>query len=618
MKRKTKSKPHYSMWSDMAFLLRIAWEHFRGIYFWSVLVIVLQTAAPFLMMVLPSRVIALLGEGVGFERLCGEVLLLSLGVLACGTGRALAEEHIDVRCLMIPREILGLMVDRKLLTTDYPNGEDQGFLTAAGKRGDVINSNPSAGEQTYRTLRHVLTACLGLFTYAAVLWSLSPWLLAGVGALTCLGFFTRRRANDWVFRNRDNWTPLERKMRYIDRESQDYRYAKDVRLFGMSRWLLDLYQSFFRLRQGWASKQGWVEFAADAADGLITFLREGAAYAWLLFGAVRGDIDAAAFVLYFAAVGNFSSQLLACLQEFSILYKEHLQIAAFREFLDWPERFRREGGRPLPEGPNYELALRDVSFRYPGAEKDSVHHVNLTLRTGEKTALVGLNGAGKSTLVKLLCGLYDPTEGQVLLDGIPVTEFNREEYYALFSAVFQESGVRAYSVEENVALSDAPDRARVERCLELAGLAEKVASLPQGLDTKLMKYIWHDGVDLSGGETQKLMLARALYKDGPVILLDEPTAALDPIAEAELYEKYSGLTAGKASLYISHRLSSTRFCDQVLFLEQGEIVETGSHEELLKKRGKYYQLYEIQSAYYRKNPTGEEGGLEYETEMEPV
>ncbi len=168
-----------------------------------------------------------------------------------------------------------------------------------------------------------------------------------------------------------------------------------------------------------------------------------------------------------------------------------------------------------------------------------------------------------------------------------------------------------------MALSDKPDRQRVIDCLELAGLREKAESLPKGLDTKLMKYIWHEGVDLSGGEVQKLMLARALYKDGPIILLDEPTAALDPIAEAELYEKYSGLTAGKASLYISHRLSSTRFCDRVLFLEHGEIVEEGSHRELLEKRGKYYELYEIQSAYYRGNPTGEEGGLGYE-EVEPV
>ena len=617
MNKGAKPKPRYSMGSDIHFLLRVAWENFRPIYFWSVLAVILQTAAPFLAMLLPSRIIALLGQGVRFERLCAEVLLLALGVMACGTGRALAEEHIDSRHLIRPREILSLMSDQKLLTTDYPNGEDQAFLTAAGKKGEVINNNGDAGEETYRTLRRLLGACLGLAAYGAVLWGLSPWLMAGVGALTCLGFFTRRGASGWVFRNRDNWTPLERKMRYIDREAGDYRYAKDVRLFGMSRWLLDLYQSFFRLRLGWASKQGWVEFAADAADALITFLREGGAYAWLLSGAVAGSVDAAAFVLYFGAVGNFSGQLMACLQEFSILYTEHLQLAAFREFLDWPERFRREGGRPLPKKQDHELILKDVSFRYPGAEADSVHHVSLTLRTGEKTALVGLNGAGKSTLVKLLCGLYDPTEGQVLLDGIPITEFNREEYYTLFSAVFQESGARAYSLEENVALSDKPDRQRVIDCLELAGLREKAESLPKGLDTKLMKYIWHEGVDLSGGEVQKLMLARALYKDGPIILLDEPTAALDPIAEAELYEKYSGLTAGKASLYISHRLSSTRFCDRVLFLEHGEIVEEGSHRELLEKRGKYYELYEIQSAYYRGNPTGEEGGLGYE-EVEPV
>lgn len=610
MKKRSKEAPQYSMGSDMIFLLKNGWRTVPKLYPWYGLLSLCEVAVPAIGMVLPSRVISLLESGAGFERLVVEILLFSMAALLCGAGVAGIAQYADCRFLILPRQQLGILANLKIIATDYPHGEDQKFLDTAGKRGDVLNSNNSSGEDCYRVMRRLLTALIGLFFFGAVLWSFSPLVLLGVAVLTCLSFLARRQANRWVFQNRENWAKLDRKMNYVNEEAGNYRFAKDVRLFGLSRWLEDLYDSFSNARRSWGFRQSRVEFAADAADCAVAFLREGAAYAVLLWGAVKGEIDPAAFVLYFSAVGNFSDQLLSCLKEFSTLHKYHLQIAAFRELLEYPESFRREGGRPLPKTDTWELELKNVSFRYPGAKHDTIHNMNLVLRTGEKTALVGLNGAGKTTLVKLLCGLYDPTEGQVLLNGIPVTEFNREEYYTLFSAVFQESAVRPYSVARNISMDSAPNREKVERCLKLAGLWEKVENFPRGVEQKLMKYIWHDGVDLSGGEAQKLMLARALYKDGPVILLDEPTAALDPIAEAELYEKYGELTAGKTSLYISHRLSSTRFCDRVLFLENGAIAEEGTHESLLEQRGKYFELYEIQSAYYRQQSAGEglEGG----------
>lgn len=225
-------------------------------------------------------------------------------------------------------------------------------------------------------------------------------------------------------------------------------------------------------------------------------------------------------------------------------------------------------------------------------------------------AIVGLNGAGKTTLVKLICGFLDPTEGKVTINGEDVRKYNRQDYYKAFSAVFQDFMILPATIAENVAQTqDGFDMEKVKDCVEKASLKEKIESLPHGYDTYLRREIYDEAVLLSGGETQRLMLARALYKDAPIVVLDEPTAALDPIAESKIYQKYDEMTAGKSSIYISHRLASTRFCDRIIMVDGGIIAEEGTHEELLLKNGKYAEFYQVQSKYY-----AEEGGNENEND----
>ena len=291
------------------------------------------------------------------------------------------------------------------------------------------------------------------------------------------------------------------------------------------------------------------------------------------------------------------------LQSFSTLHRQSIEISVIREIGDYEEPFLFAEGKKLAvdKGVPYTIALKDVTFRYPGSEREIFSHLNLTLHSGERLAVVGANGAGKTTLVKILCGFYEPDEGEVLLNGVNIKEYDRRDYYRLFAAIFQDFSLLAGDVAENVASFERKiDMDRVRDCIGKAGLDKKIEELPEGYHTHLVKEVYEDAAEFSGGEMQRLMMARLLYKDSPVMILDEPTAALDAIAESDIYQKYQELTRGKSSVFISHRLASTRFCDRIILLEDGKIVEEGTHEELLARGKAYARLFAIQSRYYRK------------------
>ena len=338
----------------------------------------------------------------------------------------------------------------------------------------------------------------------------------------------------------------------------------------------------------------------DLVDVVLTMARNSIAYIYLIQMVLTNEINVAEFVLYFAAISSFTTWVSGILQNVSRLHKDSLDINKVRAFLEYPEPFVFENGKSIPQADVYEIKLQGVSYRYPGAEKDTIHNMDLVIHPGEKLAVVGLNGAGKTTLVKLICGLIDPTDGQILLNGTDICNFNRKEYYRLFSAVFQEFSILDVTVSECITQSvEIPDEAKMKWCIEKAGLEEFIADLPNGLQTHVGRDVFSDGVLFSGGQTQRLMLARALYKNGSVLILDEPTAALDPLAENDIYMKYNEMTAGKTSVFISHRLASTRFCDRILFLQDGIIAEEGTHEDLLALGGEYAKLFEVQSRYYQ-------------------
>ncbi len=337
-----------------------------------------------------------------------------------------------------------------------------------------------------------------------------------------------------------------------------------------------------------------------AASTAVTASFTGAAYAFVGLKALTGAFGVGAIAQYVASLSLVADNLSTLLQLLGQAKNNAPFLQKCFRYLDIPHSMY-QGSLSVEKrrDRDYEIEFRDVSFRYPGSESCALRHVSMKFRVGQRLAVVGPNGSGKTTFIKLLCRLYDPTEGEILLNGINIRKYDYNQYLSVFSVVFQDFKLFALPLGQNVAASVDYAPQRVRRCLADAGFGERLATMPQGLDTYLYRELTEAGVDISGGEAQKIALARALYKDAPFIVLDEPTAALDPVAEAAVYASFDKIVGDKTAVYISHRLSSCRFCDDILVFDQGKIVQQGSHDSLVSDQsGKYYQLWQAQAQYY--------------------
>lgn len=486
---------------------------------------------------------------------------------------------------------------KKNMTTDYENNEKAANGNCLSKARDALSIvSLNVALNVRGTLRHVFE----IFTYGVVLSFLDIRMVPIIMLPAVICFFIERHKMNWVWNMADNWQGFERQLSYIRHASCDFASGKDVRIFGMQDWFEKVTKRSMEGRLHWNRQEDAWAFRHNLLSAFVNFLGNFAAYGYVIYLVLQGNIGAGDFVLYFNSIMKLKDATSAWCENMSGYQWLCNNINFIREYLELEDTTNREEGVPLPTG-KCEIEFRNVSYTYFGAEEPTIKNLSFKLHKGEKLALVGLNGAGKTTIVKLMCGLYDPTEGEILLNGVNVKDYNREEYFRLFSAVFQESSFLAASIAENMTgqVGDKIDRERMLDCMKRADIYEKVMSLPEQESTMLVRSIFKNATDFSGGEKQKLSLAKALYKDAPVLLLDEPTAALDAIAEQKMYLNYMEFAKEKTSLFISHRLASTRFCDRILLLENGQVTECGSHRELMEQGGRYADLFEIQSSYYR-------------------
>ena len=612
IKKEKPKKPKYNMWQNSCWMIGTAWRiKEKKVIFLCLAQVVIALGQSLVSLFISPAVISAVETQKSLTYLLVTILVFVGATMLLNCANSYVGENALYGRITIRSYIIGLICG-KMMTTSYPNTEKKEFRDLANSASGATNNNRSATEAIWNTLVQLLKNVLGFAIYLAMLSRLDFWVIAVVLATSVVGFFVNKKVGGFGYRHRTEFSEQGRRMNYVNTVGSGSEYAKDLRIFGIKPWLTEIYDKAQNLTLALKRKEQNVNMISSVSDIVLTFLRNGIAYAYLINMAIAGNLSAAEFVLYFAAFGSFTNWVRWILGNVNTLHRQSLDISTVREMIEYPEIFRFEDGEALEIDPSgkYEIRLENVSFRYPETERDVLKNINLTLHPGEKLAVVGMNGAGKTTLVRLICGFYDPTEGRVLLNGEDIRKYNRRDYYKLFSAVFQDFDVIAATIAQNIAqdMDGNIDMDAVRLCADKAGLCEKIESLPEKYDTKLVRDVYEEAIALSGGETQRLMLARALYKNAPMLILDEPTAALDPIAEADMYKKYNAMAEGRSSIYISHRLASTRFCDRIILLDGSVIAEEGTHDELMALGGKYKEFFDVQSKYYK------DGGKENEEE----
>lgn len=492
----------------------------------------------------------------------------------------------------------------KLFHTDFKNMESPDFLDYAQRAKTALNRGKGFHGVLYQSRNFIAQGTLMILSAALIgiqnLLMMIIFIVISFGIVKISSFFTKRDKIKFS----DAMAPTWRKMNYLESTTKNFDFAKDIRLFNMSNAFFNQLSGVNETYKELNRKHHNRMVLCEVSLGSVLIVQKILMYTWLVYNVVTGAYQISDFVLYVGLVSTFHASVGYVNWIYSDMRTNSLMINDYRNFVDWKEdretADEKDGHITEINLDKFEFRFENVSFKYPGHDNYVLKNVNLTIKNGAKLAVVGVNGAGKTTFIKLMMKLYEPSEGRILLNDVDIKEYNREEYFKLFSPVFQNVECFAMPIYQNISFAeeDKTDMNKINEVLEQSGLSEKINSYEKGIHTNLLKIFDKEGIDLSGGEKQRLAMARALYKDGKVVILDEPTAALDALAEDRMYREFENMIYGKTAVFISHRLGSTRFCDKIAMFEDGTIVEEGTHEELMAKNGKYAYMFGIQSQYY--------------------
>lgn len=606
-----KEKQKYGVLSNTAYIYKDLWNFDKKAIFCSMAESLVAVTASYGAVYMPSFVVKMLEQDLAIENILRNILLAFV-VYGLIYGASVYLERRNLSQYVVYRNVyLWNKLDRKKITLDYFQIMDDEIKKLYEKSREACCWGNAWGiEAILNNNVRGMKALLGLIIYMIVISGVNPWiiiLLLGISLLQIWGF---KFADRYEERGKDEKADLSITREYLDGQAFCVETGKDIRLYQLQTWLGKHYEKANKRYQKLVAKERGVYFANDLFGLLLQMTRDLICYFYLIQRLKQG-MPASEFILYIGIVAGFSAFFSQITSVITGNLRAHKSVSFYREYLELRTEMNHGTGKKLnADSTALEVEFSHVSFSYKGEKavkensdfgKKVLDDVSFKIKRGEKLALVGINGAGKTTIVKLICGLYKPDSGHIYINGIDITELDLEDYYKQLAVVFQEAFIYNFTIADNVSCvtEEKFDRERCIQAMKAAGIWEKVSGLPKQEQTYIDKYIEEDGIQLSGGQQQMLLLARALYKNCSLLLLDEPTAALDAIAESEMYEKYNTLLNGKTLLFISHRLASTRFCNNILLLEDGKILEEGTHEELMQVQGKYAHMFEVQSQYYK-------------------
>ncbi len=552
---------------------------------------------PIITALIPKAMIDCINNHVSVGELAATVAVLS-ALVALTTWLAPFMQELILGSARIIRMRYAVMAFDKNLNADYVQIESLQGREMNQRAGDFYRSFYAGSADFFETLNMICVSVIGIITSAALIYKINFFIILLIIATCVVEAAVLRFLNSASIKMRDKENDITTKFNYFYAQSKNTGAGKDIRIYSLGdRFIAVMAQLVYEIDK-LARIYTKTDFSVSGVRALLNLLRELVAYAYLTYLAATGKLSVSDFIFYFGIITGFSNWIVSLVYCISSLERCCNQCSRYREYVEGDSFEHQSTNNNTPTAVD-SVEFKNISFAYPQSDKTVLNNISFKVTKGENIAIVGENGAGKTTLIKLLCGLYKTDKGEIIINSKSSSEFEKGEYFSLFSPVFQDYSFLPLTVAQNIAASLDFDEEKVISSLKSAGIYDKIKSLPNGINTKMIKEINKDAEDFSGGEKQKLLLAKAVFKNAPVLILDEPTAALDPIAENEIYTHFNSFIKDKTAIYISHRLSSCVFCNRIAVFEKGKLVQTGTHNELLNNLdGAYSKLWNAQAQYY--------------------
>jgi ATP-binding cassette subfamily B protein len=594
------SKNKNTVLKSLKFLYSEGWKYKKSYPLNVIIYIIISVSVSLPILFIPSIAVKYLSESKNYPMFALWVTIIFFIYLLLIVLKVYLDEKVTWDHTFIRIKRLLPLIYSKDLEIDYSYFESKEEKEIKAMAENALYSNWTGAELFLKQVPAFAICLLGLIIYALSSSNVSWWMVLiffGAALINIiLSIFASRLYEKYYALSSKEWG----KINYLYKSSKDSNMAKDIRNYRLANMFNNFMNRKIDIIKRYTRLQRYLIILPNLSNSLFGFVRDIVAYTIMIHQVISGSMQIGEFTLMIGILNGISSYMSDIGMKATDILVSSKQVNHIINYLNTPSQFNHGLGYPIKELTlPLNIEFKDVVFTYPGQTKPTINHLSFKINGGQKVALVGENGAGKTTIIKLLSGFYKPDSGEILINNHKIDEFNIDEYRNLLSVINQEVRLIGFPIKNIIASSLEVDEQKINKVLKEAGIFSKIDKLPHKSDTFITQNLDKDGVEFSGGETQKLMLARALYKDGALLLLDEPTSALDPIAEGELYEKYAHLTKNKTSLFISHRLSSTRFCDNILFLENGKVIEEGTHDELMKLNGEYKKIFDIQSHYYK-------------------